>query len=82
MTSRYHQRKYKCMTVFFQCGELDIYTKGASLRKRTVVQFRKSITFACLGGEVKIILWGTALILTFPKEQDLVWISAGGTAGL
>lgn len=38
--------------------------------------------FACLGGKVKIVLWGTALLLTLPKEQDLVWISAGGTAGL
>lgn len=28
------------------------------------------------------MLWGTGLILTFPKEQDLVWVSAGGTAGL
>lgn len=38
--------------------------------------------FACVGREVKIVLWGTALILTIPKEQDLVWISAGGTAAL
>lgn len=34
------------------------------------------------GGEVQIVLWGAALILTFPEEQDLVWVSAGGTAGL
>lgn len=38
--------------------------------------------FACIGGEIKIVLGGTALILTISKEQDLVWISAGGTAGL
>lgn len=37
---------------------------------------------ARLGGDVQIVLWGTALILAVPKEQDLAWISAGGTAGL
>lgn len=37
---------------------------------------------ACLGGDVKIILWGAVLILAFPKEQDLAWIPAGGAAAL
>ena len=46
------------------------------------MQFRKSVTFARFGGEVQIVLRGTALMLTVPKEQDLAWISAGGTAGL
>lgn len=82
MTSCYHQRKSKCMmTVFSQGGGMNIYSKGASLVKRSV-QFRTSFTFAYLGGEVKIVLWRTVLILTIPQEQDLVWISAGGTAGL
>lgn len=82
MTSWYHQRKLKHMTVFSQCAGLDTYSTGRSLRKRIIAQFWKSFTFADLGGEVKKVLWGTALILTFPKEQDLVWISARGTAGL
>lgn len=68
--------------MFSQYGKLDISSKGVSLSKRIVTQFRKSFTFARVGGEVKIVLWGTALVLTFPKEQNLVWISAGGTAGL
>lgn len=38
--------------------------------------------FAGVGREVKVVLGCTALILTFPKEQNLVWISTGGTAGL
>lgn len=82
MTSCNHQRKLKHVMVFSLCGRLDTDSKGRSLRKRIIAQFWKSFTFANLGGEVKIVLWGTALILTFPKEQDLVWISAGGTAGL
>lgn len=50
--------------------------------KDSLTQFRKNFTSACLGGDVKIVLWGTALILAVPIEQDLAWISAGGTAGL
>lgn len=38
--------------------------------------------FASLGGDVKIVLRGAALILAFPKEQDLAWVSAGGAAAL
>lgn len=38
--------------------------------------------FACLGGDIQVVLRGTALILAFPKEQHLAGVSAGGTAGL
>lgn len=38
--------------------------------------------FASLGGDVKVVLGGAALILAFPKEQDLAWVSAGGAAAL
>lgn len=52
------------------------------MNKRMLKQFRKSFTFAGPGGEIKIVLGGTALILAFPKEQNLAWVSAGGAAAL
>lgn len=82
MASCYHHGKSKHMMVFSQLRGWDTYSKGRSPRERITAQFCKGFTSAYPGGEVQIVLWGTALIPTFPKEQDLVWVSAGGTAGL
>lgn len=60
-----------------------IHALQAVSSQRTTACIATPITLsACLGGDVKIVLWGTALILAVPIEQDLAWISAGGTAGL
>lgn len=60
-----------------------IHALQAVCPQRPAARIATPVTFfACLGGDLKIVLWGTSLILTFPKEQDLLWISAGGTAGL
>lgn len=53
-----------------------------SQNKRILRQLRKSFTSASLGGDVEVVLGGAALVLAFPKEQDLAWISAGGAAAL
>lgn len=39
-------------------------------------------TFAGLGGEIKVVLVSTGVILTFTKQQDFGWVFAGGTAAL
>lgn len=51
--------------------------------KRPTAGIATPITLsASLGGDVKIVLWGAALILAFPEEQHLAWVSAGGAAAL
>lgn len=59
-----------------------VSSKGISQSKRILTHLRKSFTSASLGGDVEVVLGGAALVLAFPKEQDLAWISAGGAAAL
>lgn len=70
------------MRAFSHCAHLGTLVNGVSVNKRIHTQVKKSFTSARVGGDVEIILWGTVLILALPKKQHLVWISAGGAAGM
>lgn len=61
---------------------MGVSSKGISQNNGIPTQLRKSVTSASLGGDVEVVLGGAALVLAFPKEQDLAWVSAGGAGAL
>lgn len=60
-----------------------VHALQAVCSQRPAAHVATPITLSArVGGDVKIVLWGAAVVPAFPKEQHLVRVSAGGTAGL